>query len=335
MIKIIERQTVKLPGITSLFVSFDFNKQIVEELKILGNSYFDPDTKEWEIPVTLLSEFIDRTCKLDEITIQLAQDENKGVADDCFVDKYSYKTTPFDYQLEGINFGLTHDSWLLLDAPGLGKTLQLCYLAQELKKRHNVQHCLVICGINTLKTNWKSEIEKHSDLSCTILGQRITRKGKLVIDGVDKRLEQLLKPIDEFFVITNIETLRNDKIIQALNKNKHNKFDMIILDEAHVCLSPDSLVETDKGCFRIRDVVKRRLDCKIKSFDEITQSTVYKQITDYHETSTKKPMIRIEVEDEGVVKSLECTIDHQICTKNRGFVPAMFLTEDDDIIIDF
>ena len=241
MIKIIERQTVKLPGITSLFVSFDFNKQIVEELKILGNSYFDPDTKEWEIPVTLLSEFIDRTCKLDETIIQLAQDENKGVADDCFVDKYSYKTTPFDYQLEGINFGLRHDSWLLLDAPGLGKTLQLTYLAEELRKRDKkIQHCLIVCGINTLKTNWKAEIEKHSDLSCTILGQRINRKGKLVIDGVDKRVEQLMNPIEEFFVITNIETLRSDKIINAINKNKHNKFDIIYVDEAHVLKSPNS-----------------------------------------------------------------------------------------------
>ena len=30
MIKIEERQTVKLPGITSLFVTFDFNKQIID-----------------------------------------------------------------------------------------------------------------------------------------------------------------------------------------------------------------------------------------------------------------------------------------------------------------
>ena len=240
MIRIEERYTVKLPGITSLFVSFDFNRAIVEELKLLNNVNYNADTKEWEVPITSLSELIDRVCKLDSITLKLAQDETRGVAPSCLVDKSKYKTQPFDYQLEGIQFGLNgHDKWLLLDAPGLGKSLQIMYLAQELKERDNIQHCLVICGINTLKTNWKAEIEKHSDLSCTILGQRINRKGKLVIDGVDKRVEQLMKPIEEFFVITNIETLRADKIIKALTKGP-NKFDMIIIDEAHVCKSNTS-----------------------------------------------------------------------------------------------
>ena len=240
MIRIEERQTVKLPGITSLFVTFDFNRAVVDELKLLSNTFYNADTKEWEIPITSLSEFIDRTCKLDTIDIHLAQDEILSSADDLLVDKYNYKTKPFDYQLDGINFGLKHNQWLLLDAPGLGKSLQLIYLAQELKQRHNIQHCLIVCGINTLKTNWKAEIEKHSDLRCTILGQRINRKGKLVIDGVDKRVEQLMNPIDEFCVITNIETLRSDKIINAINKNKYNKFDMIIVDEAHVLKSPNS-----------------------------------------------------------------------------------------------
>lgn len=240
MIRVEERKTVKLPGITSLFISFDFNRAIVDELKMLNNVNYNSDTKEWEIPITTLSEFIDRTCKLDSIDIHLAQDDISGVVDELLPSKYNYKTQPFDYQLDGIHFGLQHDSWLLLDAPGLGKTLQLTYLAQELKQRHNIQHCLIVCGINTLKTNWKAEIEKHSEVSCMILGQRMNRKGKLVIDGVDKRVEQLMNPIEEFFVITNIETLRSDKIIDAINKNKYNKFDMIIVDEAHVLKSPNS-----------------------------------------------------------------------------------------------
>ena len=256
MIKIEERATVKLPGLTSLFVTFDFNKSIVEELKLLGTGNFNPETKEWEIPITSLSEFIDRVCKIDDITLQLEQDEAIGVSDDSVLDLTSYRTKPFDYQLDGIKQGLTMDSWLLLDAPGLGKSLQLMYLAQELKRRNKVKKCLVICGINTLKTNWKAEIEKHSNLTCTILGQRINRKGKLVIDGVDKRVEHLQRPIDEFFVVTNVETLRSDKIINAINKNKHNKFDMIIFDEIHVAKSSTSqqsknLLKIKGGKYRI------------------------------------------------------------------------------------
>lgn len=238
MITIKEQKTVKLPGITSLFVKFDFNKLIVEEIKLIGGAHYNSETYEWELPLTSLGEFVDRVCKLDTINLFLLPDEQ--TKQPIILDKTKYKTQPFDYQLEGIEFGLKQDgSWLLLDAPGLGKSLQLMYLAQELKERKGLQKCLVICGINTLKTNWKAEIEKHSDLTCTILGQRINRKGKLVIDGVDKRVQQLMQPIDEFFTITNIETLRSDKIINAINKGP-NKFDMIILDEAHVCKSNQS-----------------------------------------------------------------------------------------------
>lgn len=48
-----------------------------------------------------------------------------------------------------------------------------------------------------------------------------------------ERVNQLSQPIDEFFIITNIETLRDDNIINALIKGP-NQIDMIILDEAHV-----------------------------------------------------------------------------------------------------
>lgn len=254
MIRIEERVTKKLPGLSSLFISFDFNRKIVDELKLLNNSHFDPETKEWEVPATSLSELLDRLCIIDDITLKFLPTESHS--DKVSVDPANYKTTPFDYQIEGIEYGLNRDRWLLLDAPGLGKTLQLTYLAQELKEHRGVQHCLIICGINTLKTNWKAEIEKHSDLSCRILGQRINKKGRLVIDGVPARLKQLQSPIDEFFVITNVETLRDEKIIKALLKNKPNKFDMILFDEIHTCKSPSSqqghnLLKLTKAKYRV------------------------------------------------------------------------------------
>lgn len=237
MITIQERQTVKVPGITSLFVSFDFNRAIVDEIKLLDGCVFNAETKEWEMPLTNLAEFVDRCCVHDLINLQLLEYKEKESV------KYPlspYQTKPFSYQEEGIQFGLNHENWLLLDAPGLGKTLQLTYLAKELKERQGLQHCLIICGINTLKTNWKNEIEKHSNLSCRILGQRITKKGNFVVDGIQERLKQLKEPIEEFFVITNVETLREDKIVQALLKNKYNKFDMIVVDEVHRMKNPNS-----------------------------------------------------------------------------------------------
>lgn len=235
MIRIEERATVKVPGITSLFVSFDFDKRIVDEIKLLSNCFYNAETKEWELPLTVFAEFIDRVCNISEIDVKFQAYHEQPIIPQQLQE---YKTKPFPYQIDGINYGLNRDSWLLLDMPGLGKTLQLIYLAQELRARHKIDHCLIICGLNALKTNWRDEIHKHSDLDCHILGERINSKGKLVFDGVDARLAELQKPIKEFFVITNIETIRDERIVKAINSGKVNKFDIILFDECHKSKSP-------------------------------------------------------------------------------------------------
>ena len=134
---------------------------------------------------------------------------------------------------------MSHDKWLLLDEPGLGKTLQIIYLAQERHRRNGIKHCLIICGVNTLKENWRKEIQKHSDLSCCILGERVTRTGRRVIGTVAERVEHLKRGIDEFFVITNIETIRTEAVVTELLK-AHSGFDMIVVDEIHHCRSHQS-----------------------------------------------------------------------------------------------
>lgn len=124
----------------------------------------------------------------------------------------------------------------MLDKPGLGKTLTIIRLAEELKRRNNITHCLVICGVNSLKLNWKKEIEKFSDLPCKIIGLRKNVKGKLVKMSIAECVEDLKNPIEEFFVITNIEKLRDKKLVKAL-KNGINTFEFIAFDEAHTAKS--------------------------------------------------------------------------------------------------
>ena len=93
---------------------------------------------------------------------------------------------------------------------GLGKSLQAIYLAEELYNKGKIEHCLIICGVNTLKYNWKKEINRHSKLSCVIIGEKTLKNGKTVIGSVSERKDHLKNKIDEFFIITNIETLRDN-----------------------------------------------------------------------------------------------------------------------------
>ena len=102
MIYVTERQTNKLPGITSLFVHFDYNRSIVDEIKVLENSIFDKETKEWEVPIGQLSELIDRCCLFDDISITtLPNDEKKNIK----YDLTQYKQDHSPIKKMGYNLG--------------------------------------------------------------------------------------------------------------------------------------------------------------------------------------------------------------------------------------
>lgn len=237
MISIEEKVPSKIPGVTSLFITTPYIKDVIDVIKGCTPLNYDKKVNTWEMPTTRLAKFLNGVKGIDDIRIKLKKDE---VIKECPDIKLShYKTRPYKYQEEGIQFGLKHPKWLLLDMPGLGKTLQLIYLAQELKKRDGIKHCLIVCGLNTLKANWEKEIAKHSNLSCRILGKRVARTGTITYGSIPERLAELKNPLKEFFLITNIETLRDDKIIKELRDGK-NKFEMIALDEAHVIKSPTS-----------------------------------------------------------------------------------------------
>ena len=233
MIEIEERKCDKLPGLSSMFVSMDYNADAISKLKSLDTYNYNKNTKEWEIPITSLYSFATYAQDIDDVTIKVMP-ERKPIVVDETIKLGKRKTAPLPHQDYGVRYGLSgHKKWLLLDVPGCGKTKQLIDLAFELKQRKEVSKCLVVCGINTLKENWVSEIHKHSDLSCRILGERIKKNGNRYIGSVSDRLEDLKHPIKEFFVITNIETLRNKDVVNAIVKGK-NSFDMVIVDEIHV-----------------------------------------------------------------------------------------------------
>ena len=72
-----------------------------------------------------------------------------------------------------------------------------------------------------------------------ILGKKIGKRGGVSYASIAERAEILKNPIKEFFVITNIETIRNEAIVKAINKSKNN-FGMIAVDEIHRCANKKS-----------------------------------------------------------------------------------------------
>ena len=238
MILIEERSSQKLPNLTSLYFKLSFIDKLIEEsLSQQQIYYLNKNTNEYELPLTRLFYLINLFIKYDDVTFK-PFNKSKVVYKKIPSD-YKFKVKPYKYQLEGIEYGLNHEGWLLLDDQGLGKTLQMIYLAEILHDKKEIDHCLIICGVNGLKYNWESEIKKFSDLSCMILGQKISKSGKKTICSVKERCNILKNKIKEFFIITNIESLQNKEFAEAFNKSK-NTFGMIVLDEAHKAKNPDS-----------------------------------------------------------------------------------------------
>ena len=83
MIYIEEKQPEKVPGLTSLFITFDFKKEIVDILKTCTPCNYSGKTNIWEIPLTRLSKFINQAYKYDNIDLKLIE-ENSNKTDVYF-----------------------------------------------------------------------------------------------------------------------------------------------------------------------------------------------------------------------------------------------------------
>ena len=248
MIHIIEinNQDKYFSGTSSLFIFlYDLEKEklfsCVNLIKSTETYYYHDDIKAWEILPNKLSYILDNLTLLDDIDLVLLHKKSTQKPTNLVL---NHKTKMRDYQEEGVIFGLNNDRWLLLDSPGLGKTIVSMYLAEELKAQKGIKHCLIICGIASLRANWKNEIHKHSDEQIRVLGQRQRKNGNYYWATVKERVDELLQPIDEFFVVVNVESIRDDDVVEAIMKGP-NKFDMMIFDEVHKCAGYSSSQATN------------------------------------------------------------------------------------------
>ena len=252
MITISEQPSIKCPGETSLKIEFNYNQTIINILKEAGDAIWNKKLKMWELPVSKLGFLIDQLTFIDDITLNILKDEVQN----NYELTLKYKTNPQPHQVTGVKWLLNNPNSLLLDAPGLGKTAQIIYLAEELKAQEHYEHCLVICGINSLKNNWRKEIHKHSNESCIIIGEKINSKGKVSYTSIRDRAQQLYDPIEEYFVILNIESTRDSLVTDAIMNSK-NKFDLIVFDELHKSKSHQS--EQGKALLKLAKVGKRHV----------------------------------------------------------------------------
>lgn len=98
------------------------------------------------------------------------------------------------------------------------------------------------------------------------------------------------------------------------------------------CLSADTMIKTENGESTIKSIVDQFTEngtCpKVWTFDEITGDVSLKKVEAAALTRKEAELIKIELEDGSFIK---LTPDHRVYTKNRGYVEAAKLTEDDEL----
>lgn len=218
-------------------LSFRYDPTTVAKVKELAERRYLPEERAWEIPAHELPALIEKVglnnISSNEEIVQALQSkevEDKRQAtqerlkDIKPVIDFDFKTSPLPHQIEAFNTGLEKNSLLLGDEQGLGKTKESIDIA--VARKHELVKCLIVCGVNSVKYNWEKEIKIHSN------------EGSVMVDGktMDIRVSQLNEwyKSSSYFGIINIESLRNDKIQDALYLGiKDGYIGAIIVDEIH------------------------------------------------------------------------------------------------------
>ena len=240
----------------SAFVSFEYDSNLVSIIKSMGTRVYIPEKKTWEIPESAVPMLMSRLHDYDVLLrgeMRHETPESHAQLPSGFV----FTTKPYKHQMEGVIYGLEHESFLLGDDQGLGKTKEIIDIAMCRKQTDGLKHCLIICGINGNKYNWADEVKIHSSEDSWILGTRFTKRPPIkMIEGSTKdKMEDLNNIPHQFFWITNIETLRGGSFKEKQGKRTVTRFPiaekiqelcdrgiigMIAFDEAHKAKNPDS-----------------------------------------------------------------------------------------------
>ena len=92
MIYITEKRAEKLSGLTSIFVSFNYNQQLINLLKSNFPVYnYNTKTHAWELPINRLAELLDLLTYIDDIKLKLYSEEQRVSNDPKLVENYKLK----------------------------------------------------------------------------------------------------------------------------------------------------------------------------------------------------------------------------------------------------
>lgn len=253
-------------------VQFDYHPQLVEVIKrIPSKPRYDSTDRAWLVSINDsrypvgqdASWYIERFAqwaiymKLCSAVRkrEVTEDMNYDLPDMKKFDGEHYMLLqPYEYQLEGVEYAITHKRCIFGDQPGLGKTLQAICTVVKAHKEATIYGesfpALVICPA-ALKVNWQREFKKFAGINAIILDDHNRQTWNSFYEC--KKADG--SPLCEVF-ITNYESLKKFFVKRVNEESKFTMksiafdprislFQSVIIDESHKCKSS----KTQQGKF--------------------------------------------------------------------------------------
>ncbi|MBP5393402.1 MAG: DEAD/DEAH box helicase [Bacteroidaceae bacterium] len=198
-----------------------------KELAALTQEYFDQASVLRPEAYASFDTFIEKArsidsslrCYPDALELVISQRERlqrTALADNVYTDAMldallTKKLYP--YQKEGVRFAFKAGKAIIADEMGLGKTVQAICSAEIYLREKMAESVLIVCP-NSLKYQWKSEIERFTG-----------RNNVLIVEGYASRRLELYKASMPYKIVS-FQSLAND--IKSLNRLST---DLLIMDE--------------------------------------------------------------------------------------------------------
>ena len=169
-----------------------------------------------------------------------------------FLSLHRSSVVPYNYQMVPLVLALEKPTTRMLigDDVGLGKTVEAGLIISELIQRGKVKRVIFLTPAN-LKQQWKEALDYFFHIKATIIDS-FSRK------EFEKELPAGANPWQYFqFVIASIDYAKSPDIKQQI---KEQQWDLLLVDEIHLCARPHSNVKATKQQKRyelVKDLSKK------------------------------------------------------------------------------
>jgi hypothetical protein len=298
--------------------NYDYLKGVMEFLsEFVDNYYFMPKFKNgaWNgkvskfskpkrtFPYGLLLDVIKYTIKdWPDLIYEVEVDVKKTFTGIAIDPKWDLLYYPYDYQEDCIRTALRASKGIIRSATASGKSVMIAYITKTLLENKITNNVIIIVPNLSLIEQFKSDLIEYG-------------MDEKLIGKLNAKTKQLDKPI----VISTWQSLQR-------RKKEMLRFQSVIVDE---CLDGNTEILTSKGLVKIKDIMIGDIVISYNEKNKKYENDIVKNLYINLTISTEEEMYEL-IFDDGTV--LCVTGNHKILTKNRGWVRADELDENDDII---